>query len=56
MNLFVLWNNLSRSANNQITPTCSQRFNIKGGDLIVIRTHFTLDFSPLVLGFSGREI
>jgi len=28
MNLFVLWDNLSRSANNQINPTCAQCFSI----------------------------
>ncbi len=56
MNLFVLWDNSSRSASNQITPMCAQHFSIRGGNLIVIHTHFTLDFSPLVLGFSGKEV
>ena len=36
VNLFVLCDNSSRSANNQITPTCPPRFSINRGALQVI--------------------
>ena len=43
MNLFVLWDNSSRSASKQISPTCAQRFSIKRGGLLVICTHSSCD-------------
>jgi len=48
MNLFVLCDNSSRSASNQITPTCPQRFIINRRGLQVILTHISFDLSPLV--------
>jgi len=55
MNLFVLWDNSSRSANNQINPTCAQRFTINRGALKVICTHLGSLPLYLSLGFSGRR-
>jgi len=48
MNLFVLLDNWSRSANDQITPTCPQHFIINRRGLKVILTHISCDLSPLV--------
>ena len=38
MNLLVLCDNSSRSANNQTNPTCAQRFSINKGDFQIIST------------------
>ena len=41
-NLFVLWDNSSRSTNKQIKPSCAQCFSINRGGLQVISTHTSI--------------